>query len=101
MSAQQVECKRVHPFSNTSSFFDRVNHGETLKGTTEISRNALLRLKALVVSREGMIARAYIAEKIDTILSGRSIPLDPDNEEVYRRMADKEACEITDVPGPL
>ena len=101
MSAQQAECKRIHSCSNTSSFFDRVNHGERLKETTEISRGALLRLKALVVSREGMIARAYIAEKIDMILGGLNIPLDPDNEEAYRRMADKEAGETTDGPGPL
>ena len=101
MSAQQVDCKRVHPFSNTSFFFDCINHGETLKGTTEIGRSALLRLKALVISREGMIARAYITEKIDMILSGRNIPLDLDNEEAYRRMADKEAGETTDGPGPL
>ena len=101
MSAQQGEYKRDHSFQTLSSFFDRINHGETLKGTTEISRSALLRLKALVISREGMIARAYIAEKIDMILSGRNIPLDLDNEEAYRRMADKEAGETTDGPGPL
>ncbi|MCL5252984.1 MAG: hypothetical protein M1351_02695 [Candidatus Thermoplasmatota archaeon] len=45
-------------------FLTALGHVETLKGIREISRSALLRLKAPVISMEGMIAMAYIAEKI-------------------------------------
>lgn len=48
-----------------------------------------------------VIASAYIAEKLDMILSGRNIHLYLDNAETHRRMADKEVGEITDCPGPL
>lgn len=55
-----------------------------------IARNELLRLKALLMGREGMVARGYVIGKIECILSEGTIPLDSRNESVYRQILEEE-----------